>query len=232
VDRRDWTALGVAIGVLVLIAGAVLLVRSVTSDDAGSDLVASLTETSPKTEAEADIQPDDREATGDASPEPSLEQEQKAWANEFCTSRQDLAKAVSGLGSNLDWEFSTDASVLEQLDRQIRVQVLGIGAAAGELGMLLTKAPVDPVQVNDWAVGVTEPAQRAQASVDEVTSRLDAMLSADGFLDGVGKAGEVITSGAAALSAGQELISAVQDASDAAQAEFAPAFAAAPACQG
>ena len=117
------------------------------------------------------------------------------------------------------------------LDQQIRWQVLAIGSAANDLGMLLTQAPVDPAQANDWVLGVAEPAQRAQASVDEVTTRLDAMLSADGFLDGIGKAGEVITSGADAVTAGQELLTAVQQASDQAQAEFAPAFAAAPSCQ-
>lgn len=227
-DRRGWVTLGIAVGVLVIIGGVVLWVRSATAEDPGASLAAAA-------DASADVGADGTAPDG-VAPEPTpsgptMEELQTEWADEFCRSRQALGTAVSGLGSNLDWEFGTDTSVLDQLDRQIRVQVLAIGSAANDLGMLLTQAPVDPAQANDWLVGITEPAQRAQASVDDVTTRLDAMLSADGLLDGIGKAGEVITSGAEAVTAGQELLTAVQETSDAAQAEFAPAFAAAPSCQ-
>ncbi len=228
-DRRSWTALGIAVGVLLIIGGVILWVRSATAEDPDVASMAAASDNS----AEAPGGTGDSLAP-EAEPTPSgptMEELQTEWADEFCRSRQALGEAVSGLGSNLDWEFGTDTSVLDQLDKQIRWQVLAIGSAASDLGMLLTKAPVDPTTANDWLVGITEPAQQAQASVDEVTTNLDAMLSADGLLDGIGKAGQVITSGAQAVTAGQELLTAVQETSDAAQAEFAPAFAAAPSCQ-
>jgi len=229
VDRRSWTALGIAVGVLLIIGGVVLWIRSTTGEDPGADLSAVATSTDAGVD---DGSPGSSTPVEEPTPTgPTMEELQTEWADEFCRSRQALGDAVSGLGGNLDWEFGTDTSVLDQLDQQIRWQVLAIGSAANDLGMLLTKAPVDPTTANDWLVGIAEPAQQAQASVDEVTTNLDAMLSADGLLDGIGKAGEVITSGAQAVAAGQELLTAVQETSDAAQAEFAPAFAAAPSCQ-
>ena len=228
-DRRNWISLGIAVGVLVIIGGVILWVRSATAEDPGAATLAT-TQEAGSDQAGGSSDGAGNAPSGSASG-PSIEELQTEWADEFCRSRQALGDAVSGLGSNLDWEFGTDMSVLDQLDQQIRWQVLAIGSAASDLGMLLTKAPVDPAKANDWLVGITEPAQQAQASVDEVTTRLDEMLNADGFLDGIGKAGEVITSGAQAVSAGQELLTAVQETSDAAQAEFAPAFAAAPSCQ-
>ena len=226
-DRRSWVALGVVIGVLLIIGGVVLWVRSATAEDpADQQLAAALeagTDSSSGTDGSAAAQP--------TPSGPSMEELQTEWADEFCRSRTALGDAVSGLGSNLDWQFGTDTSVLDQLDQQIRWQVLAIGSAANDLGLLLTQAPVDPAKANDWILAVSEPAQQAQASVDEVTTKLDAMLSADGLLDGIGKAGEVITAGTDAVAAGQQLLTAVQQTSDAAQAEFAPAFAAAPSCQ-
>lgn len=228
-DRRSWTALGIAVGVLLIIGGVVLWVRSATAEDPDVPSLAAGVDGSVEAPGSAgDSLAPEAEPTPSG---PTMEELQTEWADEFCRSRQALGEAVSGLGSNLDWEFGTDTSVLDQLDQQIRWQVLTIGSAASDLGMLLTKAPVDPTTANDWVVGITEPAQQAQASVDEVTTNLDAMLSADGLLDGIGKAGEVITSGAQAVAAGQELLTAVQQTSDAAQEEFAPAFAAAPSCQ-
>lgn len=228
-DRRGWVALGIVAGVLIIIGGVILWVRSSTGEAPAEQTLAADQGVALSPDGEASPMGG---ATPAASPTgPTMEELQIEWADEFCRSRQTLTDAVTGLGSNLDWEFGTDTSVLDQLDQQIRWQVLAIGSAANDLVMLLTQAPVDPAQANDWVLGVAEPAQRAQDSVDEVTTRLDAMLSADGFLDGIGKAGEVITSGADAVTAGQEMLTAVQQASDQAQAEFAPAFAAAPSCQ-
>ncbi len=228
-DRRGWVALGIVAGVLIIIGGVILWVRSSTGEAPAEQTLAADLGVAPSPDGDATTTGGDAPAPSPTGP--TMEELQIEWADEFCRSRQTLTDAVTGLGSNLDWEFGTDTSVLDQLDQQIRWQVLAIGSAANDLGMLLTQAPVDPAQANDWVLGVAEPAQRAQASVDEVTTRLDAMLSADGFLDGIGKAGEVITSGADAVTAGQELLTAVQQASDQAQAEFAPAFAAAPSCQ-
>lgn len=228
-DRRSWTSLGIAVGVLLIIGGVVLWVRSATAEDPDVPSLAAGVDGAVEAPGSAgDSLAPEAEPTPSG---PTMEELQTEWADEFCRSRQALGDAVSGLGSNLDWEFGTDTSVLDQLDQQIRWQVLAIGSAASDLGMLLTKAPVDPTTANDWVVGITEPAQQAQASVDEVTTNLDAMLSAEGLLDGIGKAGEVITSGAQAVVTGQELLTAVQQTSDAAQEEFAPAFAAAPSCQ-
>ena len=217
--------LAVVVGVLVLLGAVILGVRSCSTEDApalSSDGSAGNADSSA---------PSGSDGGTPAPTGPSLEEEQLVWAGEFCRSRQALTDSVTSLGSGLDYEFGADRSVLEQLDRQIRMQVLGIASAAGDLGGLLAQAPVEPAQANDWVMAIAVPAERAQASVDEVTTRLDAMLSADGFLAGVGEAGGVLTAGAEAVTAGQDLIAAVQETSTAAQAEFADAFAAAPDCQ-
>lgn len=228
--RRNVGVLAGVVAVLLVLAGIILGARSCTGEETGADGSNSDLSGASSQEAGGD-------ASGGANPAvtptgPSMQELQIAWAGDFCRSRQVLKDAVGSLGSNLDWEFGTDASVLDQLDQQIRWQVLAIGSAANDLGMLLTEAPVDPAQANVWVMGITGPAQQAQASVDEVTGHLDDMLSADGFLEGVGAAGQVISSGAEAVAAGQELLTAVQETSDAAQAEFATAFAQAPSCQG
>lgn len=159
---------------------------------------------------------------------PTLEEQRIAWAGDVCVARDRLRGTVTSLGSDLDVQVGP--GMLDDLDRQVRLQLLSVGSAASDLAGVVTQAPVEATEVNDWAVTITEPQQRLQASIDETRGHLDAMAGASGVLEGVGEAGSVITSGAAAVTAGQELLDAIQQVYADAESRFAPAFAAAPEC--
>lgn len=161
---------------------------------------------------------------------PSLEEQQVTWAGEVCVTRDRLAARVADLGQGLEFDRNLDASLLDQLDRQLRWQVLAVASAANDLGTVLVTAPVDPVQANDWVVEFTERQEALQGAIDRTTGHLDALGTADGLVDGLVEGGAAIGAATDALVAGQELVSTAQRASEEAQREFAPAFAAAPEC--
>lgn len=163
---------------------------------------------------------------------PSLEEQQVSWAGEVCVTRDRLAARVADLGQGLQFDRNLDASLLDQLDRQVRWQVLAVASAANDLGTVLVTAPVDPVQANDWVVEFTERQQALQGAIDRTTGHLDAIGAADGVVDGLVEGGAAIGAATDALVAGQELVSTAQRASEDAQREFGPAFAAAPECAG
>jgi len=161
---------------------------------------------------------------------PSLQEQQVTWAGEVCRSRSSLNDAVSSLGSNLDIEFGSDQSILDQLDRQLRWQVLVIASSASDLLSLMAGAPVEPKQANDWVMEISGATDTAQAAVDDVTAELDALGKADGFLDGVQAAGSAVLAGTQAYQAGAALVEVVQTVTEEAQIELGPAFAQAPDC--
>lgn len=167
-----------------------------------------------------------------ADPEPqgpSLEERRVEWAGEVCTARTRLRAEIAGLGRDLDFELRP--GLLDRLDQQLRRQLLSVGAAANALVPLLASAPVDLQQANGWLVSVTGPQQELQSAVERTTGHLDAMVSADGVVDGVREAGEALSAGADAVAAGEDLLTAVQDVYAEAEQGFAPAFAAAPECR-
>jgi hypothetical protein len=161
---------------------------------------------------------------------PSLEEQQVIWAGEVCVSRDRLVDRVADLGQGLEFDRALDASLLDQLDRQLRWQVLGVASAANDLGTVLVTAPVDPIEANDWVVEFTERQGDLQEAIDRTTGHLDALGAAEGLMDGLVEGGAAVGAASDALLAGQQLVTAAQRASEAAQEEFAPAFAAAPEC--
>lgn len=161
---------------------------------------------------------------------PSLEEQQITWAGEVCVARDRLAGRVGDLGQGLDFDRTLDASLLDQLDRQLRWQVLAVASAANDLGTVLVTAPVDPLEVNDWVVDVTAQQEALQEAIDRTTGHLDALSTSDGVVDGLVAGGAAIGAATEALAAGQELVSTAQRASEEAQRTFSPAFAAAPEC--
>lgn len=200
--------------VLGALLGSVLLVGCSSSDGASGDDGPSASAAMP----------------APSPSEPSLEEQQIAWAGEVCVSRERLAATVSDLGQGLEFDRALDASLLDQLDRQLRLQVLAVASAANDLGTVLVTAPIDPLQANDWVVEFTERQQALQGAIDRTTGHLDALGTADGLVDGLVEGGSAIGAATDALVAGQELVSTAQRASEEAQREFAPAFAAAPEC--
>lgn len=160
---------------------------------------------------------------------PTLEEQRIAWAGDVCVARDRLRGTVTSLGSDLDVQVGP--GMLDDLDRQVRLQLLSVGAAANDLGAALMTAPIEVTEVNDWVVTLQEPQERLQSAIDDTRGHLDAMTGASNVLEGVGEAGSVITSGAAAVGAGQDLLDAVQQVYAEAETRFGPAFAAAPECR-
>ena len=78
------------------------------------------------------------------------------WADGVCAARDNLNAAVSALGRNLSYDVTSDRSALEQIDRQLRVQVLSVGNALQLLGTELQGVPVDFQAANDFVVTATK----------------------------------------------------------------------------
>lgn len=216
-SRRN--AVGGVIFVLaaVVLVGVVLMVSRGGSDDDG----ISASEETSSTQSTASGTP--------APSGPTLEEQRIVWAGDVCVARDRLRGTVTSLGSDLDVQVGP--GMLDDLDRQVRLQLLSVGSAANDLGSVLMTAPVEATEVNDWVVTLQEPQERLQSAIDDTRGHLDAMTGASSVLEGVGEAGSVITSGAAAVGAGQDLLDAVQQVYADAETRFGPAFAAAPECR-
>lgn len=195
----------------VLVASAIMA-AALLSSGCGSDGAADAQDASP-------------------SPTPTPTPSSVVWAGEVCVARDNLTAAVSTLGRNLSYDVTSDRSALEQIDRQLRLQVLSVADAANQVGTTLTAAPVDFVAANDVVVSVTKAKDDATEAVDEATASLDAMMSADDILTGVAEAGKALVAAKAAFEAGQVLVTTVTDATSTATGELQEAFDAAPQCQ-
>ena len=170
-------------------------------------------------------------ASSSPSPTPTPTPSSVVWAGEVCLARDNLTAAVGALGRNLSYDVTSDRSALEQIDRQLRIQVLSVADAANRVGTALTGVPVDFVAANDLVVSVTKAKDDASEAVDATTASLDAMMSADSILTGVAEAGKALVAAKAAFAAGQALVTTVADATSTATGELGEAFDAAPQCQ-
>jgi hypothetical protein len=153
------------------------------------------------------------------------------WADGVCAARDNLNAAVAALGRNLSYDVSSDRSALEQIDLQLRIQVLSVANAAGELQTAVAAVPVDFQAANDLVVTVTKAKDDTSEAVGQVTSSLDAMVNAENVVAGVAEAGKALVAGKAAFEAGQVLVSTVTDSLSTANDEVRAAFDAAPGCQ-
>jgi hypothetical protein len=166
-----------------------------------------------------------------ASPTPTPTPSAVIWAGEVCVARDNLNAAVSALGRNLSYDITSDRSALEQIDRQLRIQVLAVGDAANDLGTTLVGVPADLQEANDFVVNATKAKADADEAVAAVKSDLDDMVNADNILDGVASAGSAVIGAKAAFEAGQALVTQVTDLVSAKSGELSEAFDAAPQCQ-
>jgi hypothetical protein len=153
------------------------------------------------------------------------------WADGVCAARDNLNAAVSALGRNLSYDVTSDRSALEQIDRQLRIQVLSVANAAGEVQTAVAAVPVDFQAANDLVVVVDKARTDTTEAVDQVKASLDAMVNADNIVTGVAEAGKALVAGKAAFEAGQALVTSVTDAASTANDEVRAAFDAAPGCQ-
>ncbi len=166
------------------------------------------------------------------SPTPTPTPSSVVWAGEVCVARDDVKAAVGALGRNLSYDVTSDRSAIEQIDRQLRLQVLSVAESADGLSTALQGVPVDFVAANDLIVTVTKAKGDTSDAVNQVTASLDAAMSADNILSGVAEAGKALVAAKAAFEAGQVLVSTVVDATSTASGELGEAFDAAPQCVG
>ena len=166
------------------------------------------------------------------SPTPTPTPPSVVWAGDVCVARDDVKAAVGALGRNLSYDVTSDRSAIEQIDRQLRLQVLSVADSADRLSTALQGVPVDFVAANDLIVTVTKAKGDTSDAVSQVTTSLDAAMSADNILSGVAEAGKALVAAKAAFEAGQVLVSTVVDATSTASGELGDAFAAAPQCAG
>ncbi len=165
------------------------------------------------------------------SPTPTPTPPSVVWAGEVCVARDGLTAAVGALGRNLSYDITSDRSALEQIDRQLRIQVLAVADNADRLGQALAGVPVDFQAANDLVVSVTKAKDDTREAVDQVTTSLDAMVNANNIVTGVAQAGAALVAAKAAFEAGSALVSSVADSTSTANAELQEAFDAAPQCQ-
>lgn len=166
-----------------------------------------------------------------AAPSPTPTPAPVVWADGVCAARDNLDAAVSALGRNLSYDVTSDRSALEQIDRQLRIQVLSVANAAGEVQTAVAAVPVDFQAANDLVVVVDKARTDTTEAVDQVKASLDAMVNAENIVTGVAEAGKALVAGKAAFVAGQALVSSVTDAASTANDEVRAAFDAAPGCQ-
>lgn len=202
--------------VVLLVAGIVLAVVLIVRGLSGGDESPS---------------PDRNSAPAAPVPTVSATPAAVVWAGQVCTARDDLGAAVSSLGRNLNYDVTSDRSALEQIDRQLRLQVLAVGDAVNGLGTALTGVPADLQEANDFVVRAAKAKQDAQEAVDAVTTNLDEMVHSDSILGGVASAGKALIAAKAAFEAGQALLGIVSDTISAKGGQLSEAFAAAPECQ-
>lgn len=166
-----------------------------------------------------------------ASPSPTPTPSSVVWAGDVCVARDGLNTAVSALGRNLSYDVTSDRSALEQIDRQLRLQVIALGNAANNLATALKAVPVDFAAANDLVTTVTKAKTDMTESLDATKSHLDQMMSSDNILSGVAEAGQALVAAKATFEAGQAMVTTMADAVSGANGELKEAFDAAPECQ-
>lgn len=166
------------------------------------------------------------------SPTPTPTPAPVVWAGQVCVERQNVKAAVAALGRNLSYDVGSERSALDQIDRQVRLQVLAVGDALNGLGAAIADVPVDFVAANDFVVTATKAKDDTAQALDATRGHLDAMVNSSNVLTGVAEAGQALVAGKAAFEAGQALVGVVTDGASTTNAELQAAFDAAPQCQG
>jgi len=165
------------------------------------------------------------------SPSPTPTPAPVVWAGEVCVARDGVSAAIGALGRNLSYDVSSDRSALEQIDRQLRIQVLAVGDSLSRLGTALQGVPVDFQAANAFVVDATKAKDDTTEALEATRTNLDAMVNADSVVSGVAAAGAALVSAKAAFEAGSALVTVVSDGISTKGGELQAAFDAAPQCQ-
>lgn len=172
-------------------------------------------------------------ATTSAAPIPSPTPTPAAvlWAGQLCTSMDRVKGSVSSLGRNLSYDVTADRSALEQIQRQLTVQMLAVGDATQRLLTTLTAVPADFTAAAELVDTLTKAGGDTQAAVSAVQGHLSAATSAGDVLTAVSEVGQAVIAAAAAFEAGQAFVGAIGSATSDANAQLREAMDSAPQCQ-
>lgn len=170
-------------------------------------------------------------AAATPTPTPTPTPVSVVWAGQVCGDMDRVKSSVGSLGQNLSYDVTSDRSALEQIQRQLTVQVLGVGDAADRLLTTLGGVPVDFTAAADMVATLTKSGQDTKAAASAASGHLQAAASAGDVLTAVAEVGQAIIAAKAAYEAGQAFVGAIGTATSTASGELGEAFDAAPACQ-
>jgi hypothetical protein len=171
-------------------------------------------------------------AEASPTPTPTPTPASVVWAGSVCAAGDNVKTAVGALGHNLSYDVTSDRSAIEQIDRQLRFQVLSVADATDRLVTATRAVPVDFGAATELANTLAKSGTDTKAAVAEVTARLDAALAADSFVAGAAQAASAVVAAKAAFASGQAFVAAIGAATSTTNAELRTAFDAAPQCQG
>ena len=77
------------------------------------------------------------------SPSAASNADAVAWIGQVCTDMARVKTSVGALGGNLSYDITADRSALDQIQRQLTLQLLALGDAADALQKTLTQVPID-----------------------------------------------------------------------------------------
>lgn len=153
------------------------------------------------------------------------------WAGDVCSQMQRVKTSVSALGKNLSYDITADRSAIEQIQRQLTIQVLALGDAADALQTSLAQVPIDFVAANDMVVALTKSGTDTKDAANQVGQHLQAATEAGNVLSAAAEVGQALVAAKATFEAGQAYVTAIVDATSTTNAELRAAFDAAPECQ-
>jgi methyl-accepting chemotaxis protein len=173
----------------------------------------------------------DAGASATPSPTPTPTPASVVWAGDVCVAFADVKLAVGALGHNLSYDVTKDASALDQINKQIRLQVLSIADSAEGLQSTLQEVPVDFVEANAMVESITKAGGDTKEAVNAVTVHLDAAQQAGNVVTGAAEIAQAVVAAKAAFEAGQALVGVIGDATSQASGKLKESFDAAPQCQ-
>lgn len=169
--------------------------------------------------------------TASPTPTPTPTPASVVWAGDVCVEMDRVKTSVAALGRNLSYDVTADRSALEQIQRQLTIQVLALGDAADALQSTLVEVPVDFVAANDMVVSLTKTGGDTKEAANAVGTHLQAATAADNVLGAAAEVGQALVAAKAAFEAGQSFVAAIGDATSTTNAQLREAFDAAPQCQ-
>lgn len=166
-----------------------------------------------------------------ASPTPTPTPASVVWAGRVCSDMDRVKASVGSLGQNLSYDVTSDRSALDQIQRQLTVQVLAVGDAADRLLTTLGGVPADFTAAAEMAATLTKSGQDTRSAASSVSARLQAAASAGDVLTAAAEVGQAIIAAKAAYEAGQAFVGAIGTATSTASGELGDAFASAAQCR-